>query len=102
MLDDILRERYVPEMPTNLAYRIIEAAKPRGEEKGFTWAAFQRALTEIFVIPQPAFAMAVILLLGIVLGAYFGTEQSLTFQIAQDNFSSFITAENNFDYGDFL
>ena len=86
MLDDILRERYVPEMPTNLAYRIIEAAKPRGEEKGFTWAAFQRAMAEIFVIPQPAFAMAVILLLGIVLGAYFGTEQSLTFQIAQDNF----------------
>jgi hypothetical protein len=102
MLDDILRERHVPDMPTNMAYRIIEAAKPRGSEKGFTWAAFQRAMAEIFVIPQPAFAMAVILILGIVLGAYFGTEQSLTFQIAQDNFSSFITAENNFEYGDFL
>lgn len=102
MLDDILRERYTPDVPTNLAYRIIEAARPRGEEKGFTWAGVQRALAEMFVIPQPAFAMAVILILGVVIGAYYGTEQSLTIQIARDNFSSFITAENNFDYGDFL
>lgn len=106
MLDDILRERYVPGMPTNLAYRIIEAAKPRGSEKEFTFKGFgsmvQRVLAEVFVIPQPAFVMAGVLVLGLMLGAYYGTEQSQTLQIARDNFSSLITAENNFDYGDFL
>lgn len=102
LLDTILRERYVPEMPTNLAYRIIEAAKPRGAERGFTWAAFQRVMAEIFVIPQPAFAMVAVLVLGAVVGAYYTSEHDMTMKMAQDNFSSVITAELSVDYGDFL
>ena len=101
MLDDILRDRYVPEMPSNLAYRIIEAAKPRGSEKGFTWAGFQRAMAELFVIPQPAFAMAVVLIIGVSIGTYYTTEQSINAQLETANYSTFITADSGLDYGDF-
>ena len=105
MLDDILRERYVPEMPSNLAYRIIEAAKPRGNEQGFTLkgfgAAFQRVMAELFVIPQPALAMAVVLILGVTIGTYYTTEKTITTKMATTTYSSFITADSGLDYGDF-
>lgn len=101
MLDAILKERAVPEMPSNLAYRIIEAAKPREGEDGFTWAAFQRAMAELFVIPQPAFAMAAVLILGISMGTYYTTEQSINTKMASVNNSSFMMADSGLDYGDF-
>lgn len=101
LLDTILRERHVPEMPSNLAYRIIEAAKPRGAEKGFTWTAFQRVVSEIFVIPQPAFAMAVVLMIGVYSGVYFANEQAMTQTVARANLSSFVTADLSVDYGEF-
>lgn len=101
MLEDILRERYVPEPPTNLAYRIIEAAKPRGEEKGLTWAGIGRAFGELFVIPQPAFAMAVVLIIGVYSGVQFASEQATTMTVANASFSSFITADLSVDYGEF-
>lgn len=107
MLDDILKTRYVPEPPTNLAYRIIEAAKPRGQEKSLigreiSWAGIRRAFAELFVIPQPAFAMAVILLAGLALGTNFTAERFMNAKMERTTISNFISAENNFDYGDFL
>ena len=102
MLEDILKERYVPEPPSNLAYRIIEAAKPRDGERGFSWVVFQRVVAEIFVIPQPAFAMAVILISGVSLGAYYTSERDMTMKMAKDNFSSVVAPELSVDYGDFL
>ena len=101
LLDAILRERHVPEMPTNLAYRIIEAAKPRGAETGFTWTAFQRVLSEIFVIPQPAFAMVVVLMLGVYSGMQYTSEQSMEMTVARANLSSFVVADLSVDYGEF-
>jgi hypothetical protein len=101
MLDDILRERYVPEMPSNLTYRIIKAAKPRAGEDGFTWAAFQRAMAELFVIPQPAFAMVVVLIIGVTTGTYYTSEQSINTKMETANYSTFITADSGLDYGDF-
>lgn len=106
MLDDVLRERFIPAPPSNLAYRIIEAAKPRGQEKSLgdriSWAGAGRAIGEIFVIPQPAFAMAVILILGIYAGTAYVSEQDIETQMAHENFSSFITADVSVDYGEFL
>lgn len=99
--DNFLRTRYVPEPPTNLAYRIIEAAKPRGQERGFTWAAFQRVVSEIFVIPQPAFAMAVVLMIGVYTGVQFANEQAMTETMARANLSSFVVADLSVDYGEF-
>lgn len=107
MLDDmtfnkILRDRYVPEMPSNLAYRIIEAAKPRGDERGLTLAGIGRAFAELLAIPQPAFALAAMLFLGVMAGAYYTSETATTMAMARDNFSSVVTAELSVDYGDFL
>jgi hypothetical protein len=101
MLEDILKERYVPEMPSNLAYRIIEAAKPRGEEKGLTWAGVSRAFGELFIIPQPAYAMAVMLIVGVYTGVQFTNQQNMSMTVAQANLSSFVTAELSVDYGEF-
>lgn len=102
MLDEILRERFVPEPPSNLAYRIIEAAKPRGSERGLTWAGVGRAFGELFLIPQPAFALAAFLILGVAVGAYYQSAETTTMAMARDNFSSVVTAELSIDYGDFL
>ncbi len=102
MLDDVLRERFVPEMPSNLAYRIIEAAKPRDSERGLTLAGIGRVFAEIFVIPQPAFAMVVILVLGMYVGTSYVSEQNMETKMVHENFSSFITADVSVDYGEFL
>lgn len=102
MLEDILKERYVPEPSSNLAYRIIEAAKPRGDEQGFSWAAMRRIFSEIFVIPQPVPAMAAILLLGVAAGFYYTSQQDMSMKLAKDNLSTFATAELSVEYGDFL
>lgn len=101
MLDDILRERFVPEMPSNMAYRIIDAAKPRGAVKNSTAPGFWRAFSEMFLIPQPVFAMLVVLVIGLGAGNYYTTEQAMTTTMASENFSSFITADLSVDYGDF-
>lgn len=101
MLEDILKDRFVPEPSSNLAYRIIEAAKPRNEEKGLALAGIWSGFCELFVIPQPAFAMAVILLIGLSVGSYYTTEQDMTVKMATENFSTFTTAELSVDYGDF-
>ncbi len=102
MLDDILRERFVPEPPTNLAYRIIESAKARGRGEPLAPAGLWLGFAEMFAIPRPAFAMATILFAGLAVGLYYAPADSFSASLARESFSSFITADVSVEYGDFL
>ncbi len=97
-VNKILGRRAVPEAPFGLAERII-AASLRLEAKreingkitlGDLWQAF----TEMFAIPQPAYALAIALIIGLTMGvtgqaqAFFaddgGGQMAATFALADD------------------
>jgi hypothetical protein len=76
-LDDILSRRAVPQAPTNLAQRIIDAARPLGGTAKTTppRATFEEWLSTLFdglLVPRPAIAMLMLLLVGTMIGAYIG------------------------------
>ncbi|MGH1457162.1 MAG: hypothetical protein ACRBDI_10305 [Alphaproteobacteria bacterium] len=74
-LDAVLGRRSVPEMRSNLEYRIIQAAKAGRQvqkEKGF-FAGLNAAIDEFFcglALPKPAISMSVVLVLAIMTGVY--------------------------------
>lgn len=71
-LDALLAQRSAPPPPrSNLSERIIDAAlqsKPKRRSGFIQWLD---SLTDMFVIPRPAYALAVVLMLGVVGGFYF-------------------------------
>ena len=97
-LETLLRERVVPSGDEGLASRIIAAAHPRTAKRPGFWQGF----AELFVIPQPAYAFGVLLLLGVMAGFYLQPgEPADTPASMQAEITSFMAAEINFD-GDFL
>jgi hypothetical protein len=60
-----------------------------------------RAFGELFAIPQPAFAMVVVLCIGVYAGAQYTNEQAMTMTVARANLSSFVVADLSVDYGEF-
>lgn len=124
-LDALLKQRAVPEMRSNLAYRIIEASRDvpqenKGLEKLTAQAkgvgiAFLKGVASVLdhvALPQPAFAlaMAVFMIGGAVLGTQTGgldaTALVSNAEYASSNDSSdvetYIMATDSFEYGDFL
>lgn len=122
-LDALLVQRQVPEMRSNLAYRIIEASHnvpqergglagvlARGEALGLAFLKGVAGVLDYVVIPKPAFAMAavVIMLGGVVLGAntggltgvLSGVESAASYD--SSDVETFIMATDSFEYGDFL
>lgn len=87
--DQLLEKRHVPEAPSNLSARIIEASRnlPQDRKKPF-FEGFG-ALLQGFSVPQPAFAFVVVLVLG--LGATIGVgiygEKLLTVEPTQEYYS---------------
>lgn len=98
--ETLLRERFVPEPPSNLAERIIAAAKPRAKKKGF--ADFMDDFMELFYIPKPAYATAFILVLGLAAGIYMRPVETGSFESVQREMTSYMTAEISFYDGDLL
>ena len=97
-LNELMQARGVPEMRSNLAERIIEAAA-REKSKGRSapqawWIAFNEA----FLLPQPAYVMAVLLVLGIVMGLGF----DLSTTVEGETVSSFIYTAETVTEGDWL
>lgn len=68
--DDMMTQRYIPAPSSNLAERIIEASlmhKRQGRSGiDLIWHSFWDA----FMLPKPAFVMAVIFVLGLFMGGY--------------------------------
>ena len=65
--DEFLKSRHVPDAPSNLAHRIIEAAQNQPAVVPLYVKVFVtlRKLLNIFSIPQPAFVLAAVVILSI-------------------------------------
>jgi len=69
----LLKKRYTPEAPSNLATRIIdESRRETRKETRFDLKAKLGDLLGVFIAPKPAFALAFILVLAIGLGVFGG------------------------------
>ncbi|MEM6780522.1 MAG: hypothetical protein AAF569_01515 [Pseudomonadota bacterium] len=64
-LNQLLNKKYAPDAPSNLAYRIIDAAKNRKNKKPRNvW----EELSWMFIVPRPALALGVSVLIGLMIG----------------------------------
>lgn len=70
-MDEILKERATPQAPSNLAYRIAEAAQEKDRTSGW-WKKLECELSSWIFIPRPAYVMALFLLFGMILGFELG------------------------------
>jgi len=111
-LNVLLKQREVPEMRSNLAHRIIEAARDVPQEKagldklleksrgaGHAFLKGVANVSDHVALPQPVFAVAMVVVMigGAVLG--FIGEQTL---YDSSDVEAYIMATDSFEYGDFL
>ena len=90
--DRLLKNRFVPNPSTNLSSRIIAAAGRHPDQP--IWKITWNELSEMFLIPRPAYAVAACVLLGLALALQVPVEQAVT----QTDYFSFLT----FDDGGWL
>ena len=106
-LDALLSKRSVPEMRSNLEHRIIQASlKPAPEGGGVLKGikSFMDGVSQLFVIPQPALVMTLVLMCGFIMGGY---SDSITEYAGYTVASTALDAEtlimeSDIDYGEFL
>ncbi len=101
-LEKILNKRVVPKMRSNLEYKIIKESLDQKISNNVDFRGIAiRALKDFInslVLPSPAFSLSMVLLIGLVLGAYSGS-------VIQDynSLEDYIMMGSDFDYsGDFL
>ncbi|NCT40554.1 MAG: hypothetical protein GW778_02695 [Alphaproteobacteria bacterium] len=86
----LLKRRDVPDAPSNMSHRIIEASKniPQGNmaqgKSRFVIGDWFSRVTEKLMMPQPALALGVFLLLAIGLGVFSGDIVNISDNGAQD------------------
>ena len=65
IFDAYLKNRHTPEAPSNLSARIIEASCHTSQDAPLEGVKrWLRGFMEGFILPQPAFALAVLLIFG--------------------------------------
>ena len=100
--DQFLENRFVPQMPSNMAHRIIEASCSLEQDEVFTGVKrWMRGFLEGFIVPQPAFALGVFLLIGLTLGIL-GDGASFLPGVGTDDLSLAFEAGDYMDAGDLL
>lgn len=82
-LNTMLNKRSVPPPSSNLASRIMEAA--RAEHKTPLIQSILRDIADMLILPKPAYALAACLVIGLVLGMQIEFENAAT--TTQDLFS---------------
>ena len=102
-LDKILRVRDVPSMRNNLEHRILQASlesveKTDNSRTNPVSAIFSSILDGV-ILPKPALSMVLVLLFGLVLGAY--PVDTLDVNAAIDVDAYFLAVET-IEYGDVL
>ena len=97
-LDNILQKRQVPPASSNLTERIIEASKQASPPKGYNPVSWLSALLDGLLIPKPAFAMVVFLILGL----YLGFMSSDIAADTQEDDLYMIYSTGEFDMGEWL
>lgn len=102
-LNKILKVRAVPPMRSNLEHRIVQASlasdKDRDISKGNPLLAVFTAILDALILPKPALSMALVLVLGLVLGGYSAGVSEASTNIDVDAY--FLAAET-IGYGDIL
>ena len=71
-LDDILKQRKTPKAPSNLAHRIVQAADVDQKPRVFLRQKLFSYLEPLFMLPRPAYVMAVALVFALFLGVGMG------------------------------
>lgn len=69
-LESVMQERYIPAPSSNLAERIIEASLVYQRQGRSGYDLWWRSFWDAFMLPKPAYAMAVIFALGLFMGLY--------------------------------
>lgn len=97
-LDHLLSMRRAVEIPPGLAQRIINMAPPHKLKKD-NWADIWTDFQAMFVLPRPAYALALATIFGLLIG--FDTSASSTDPV-YSNFTSFLQADADIDEGNWL
>ena len=117
-LEALLNMRDVPEMPGDLESRILQASASQLHIKRRQFDFLDAinvinkgisSVLDCILLPRPAYAMAVVLIVGAVIGLYSGAgieDGELVISYANidvgDDMESFIMASEDFEYGDYL
>lgn len=98
-LDHLLSMRRTVDVPPGLAQRIVNMAQPR-KPKEDSWADIWADFQAMFVIPRPAYALALAAVFGLLIG--FDTA-SASVDPVYSNFTSFLQADaGDMDEGSWL
>jgi hypothetical protein len=98
-IDTLLMARCGVDVPSGLAQRIINMAHPR-KTKTERWADIWADIQFMFVIPRPAYALALAAVFGLLLGFDYPTA---TESDVHADFTSFLSVDNSdFDEGGWL
>ena len=113
-LDKVMASRFVPAAPSGMAARIANAAleveqevpgkrraKGRAVKGGGFIAELGGLFEDIFYVPRPAYALAVLVVFGFVLGVY-GADVSAVAALTTQDLSSYMVIDDRFVATEFL
>lgn len=101
-MEEIMNARYIPEMRSNLAERIIEASRhhqARGESGIMLWV---NTFTDAFMLPRPAYVLTMIFVLGLLLGGVSGYGNISAASEATTDYSDLLLSAEDVSEGDWL
>lgn len=97
-LDHLLSMRRAVDVPPGLAQRIVNMAQPR-KPKQDSWADIWADFQSMFMLPRPAYALALAAIFGLLIGFDTTTSQA---DPVYSNFTSFLQADADIDEGNWL
>ena len=98
-IDDILLMRRAVDVPPGLAQRIINMSQPH-KQTADSWAAIWADIQAMFVIPRPAYALALAVFLGLFIGWDNTTAENAASSL---DMASFLSVDaTDIDNGDWL
>lgn len=101
-LDQLLSRRAVPEMRHDLSERIIAAALRSPQRRPWSLQETLQNFADLFVLPQPAFALSIVLLTGFVLGFGGHIKPSFASSANDEMVAKIGLADESFEEGAFL
>lgn len=98
-IDHILITRRAVDVPAGLAQRIINMATPHKRQSD-SWGDIWNDIQAMFVIPRPAYALAMAIVIGLFVGL---GDSAFNDNVSSADFTSFLSvASADFDEGNWL